>query len=373
MHRHAKAGPMLVLPVVAVLASLVVAGCARSPSGFSPSVIEPTIVPASGQRGSQSAERAFSFEGGRVTLRVPVDRAVYAGSESASKSAVFLGAAPPSDWVPAYYRAFIDEQHQEAFYTAMLDALHAVRRRDGLDSARYVELVTSMAQGLDYRVDPVNLAPKFPIETFGDGYGDCDDKTLLAAALLSRDGYDVAILLFEPEKHVALGIRAPGLDYKGTGYAYVELTEPSLVGVPAEKLAGGVSLASQPEVIRIGSGTEAFTGGTQIAYIQRRLEEVRAAEVRMHGQITREQADLTAQQATLAVQRKAAQGLTDPHAQAAAIQRYNQAVQASNDRVARLNRAIRGYNTLLDAERYVAGHQFARPQVYGRLRSVTIP
>ena len=364
--------PIRALLAGALAAALAASGCALVRGGSS-TVIEPAIVPAANVAGSRTVERAFPFEEQRVTLRVPVDRAVYAGAQSAPKSAVFIGTAPTSDWVPDYYRAFIGEAHQEAFYTATLDALHAIRKRDGLDPARYVELVTSMAQGLTYRTDPVNLAPKFPIETFADGYGDCDDKTLLAAALLSRDGYDVAILMFPPEKHVALGFRAPGLDYKQTGYAYVEVTEPSLVGVPPESLAGGVKLTSQPQVIRIGSGKGAYTAGAQIAYIQRRLADVKAAAEQLGAQIAKEQADVKALQSALSAQKKSVEGIADPLARAAAVSSYNQAVQAANDRVAKLNRAIRTYNALVDVERYVASHRFARPQVYERLRSAQLP
>ena len=181
--------------------------------------------------------------------------------------------------MPGYYRAFIDEKHQEPFYASLLEALRTTRQEKGLEDSRYVELVTSMTQSLEYHTDPGSLAPKFPIETFADGFGDCDDKTLLAASLLAREGYDVAVLLFQPEKHVALGIRAPGLDYRGTGYAYVELTQPSLVGKPAEKLANGIQLTSQPEVIKIGEGTKGYGAGEQIQFIVSRLAEMSAARV----------------------------------------------------------------------------------------------
>lgn len=136
-------------------------GC--SLSGVLPSgVIEPSIVPSAGLQGTETIDRSFSFEAGRVRLQVPVDRAVYAGSEVASRSAIFIGGEPTSGWVPDYYRAFIAEKHQEGFYAALQSALHDVRSRAGLDGSRYVELVTSMVQELRYRTDPNNLAPKSP-------------------------------------------------------------------------------------------------------------------------------------------------------------------------------------------------------------------
>ena len=368
-HRRRSAHAAVAVALLAVLASGITSGC----STFRPTgVLEPNIVPSATQIGSVRIARDFSFEDRGVSLSVPVDQSVYAGSVSAQKSVIFLGGTNPGDWVPAYYRAFVGEPHQTAFYESMARALHQVRDRERLDGSRYVELVTSMVQEMEYRTDPVNLAPKFPIETFGDGYGDCDDKTLVAAAILSRDGYDVAILVFTPEKHVALGIRAPGLDYKQTGYAYVEMTKPSIVGVPAETFAGGVTLTSQPVVIPIGQAKGAYTAGEQVTYIQSRLREVKTSLARMIEQISAYRNDLDERQASLQTAKHAAESAADPASQAAAVQRFNSVVAEYNAIVAKSNDLVRRSNELVDAERFVADHQMDRPKVYERLRSLTL-
>ena len=363
-----RAALAAVLAVALVTASL--SGCSAPKKPFG--VIEPRIVPSSSELGSRTIARDFAFEDIRVQLSVPVDQAVYAGSETAQKSAIFFGGAQPGDWVPGYYRAFVDESHQTAFYASMAQALHQVRDREHLDAARYVELVTSMVQEMEYRTDPVSLAPKFPIETFGDGYGDCDDKTLLAAGLLSRDGYDVAILLFAPEKHVALGIRAPGLDYKNTGYAYVEMTAPSLVGIPTEKLAGGGGLTSQPVVIKIGRSTGAYTEGAQVDYIRTRLQQLRTTLDEMAKEIAAHQAELAGRRAALETAKQTVQAAADPAAQTAAVRRYNTLVDEYNAFVAKSNAFGERSNALAEAERYVAEHRNARPQVYERLRALAL-
>ena len=354
-------------------AVLVSSGCdGILPGEPPPGVIQPSIKPASDSNAPQTITREFAFENMKVKLGVPVAGSVWKGAQSAQKSAIFTGNSRPSDWVPGYYRAFIDEPHQEAFYTALQEATYSVRDREGLDASRYVELVAAMSQTLEYRVDPGSLAPKFPIETFADGAGDCDDKTLLAAGLLARDGYDVAVLLFEPEKHVALGIRAPGLDYKQTGYAYVELTEPSLVGIPAEKLAGDVPLTSQPVVIKVGSGERTYGASEQILYIERRLDDVRGAEERLKAEIASRQTSLEAEQSALKDQLRSLKTIRDPSAANAAIREYNARVKQYNARSAELNRTIARYNMLVELERYVAEHQTSRPQVYERLRAARL-
>jgi hypothetical protein len=354
---------------VAFVGAAAATGCSMLADAMPSSVIQPRIVPSAAQSGSLAVTREFAFENSTVKLSVPVDRAVLAGAASAQKSAVFIGGEQPGDWVGDYYRAFIGEKQQEAFYTAMLQALHQARQQQGLDESRYVDLVASMVQTLEYKTDPGSLAPKFPIETFGNGYGDCDDKTLLAAALLSREGYDVAVLLFEPEKHVALGIRAPGLDYKKTGYAYVEVTGPSLVGVPVERLSGGARLTSQPVVIKVGDGTGAFGAGEQIAYIQQRLRDMAAAEEQLKGMITAQQKELSAGTASLNREREALKAITDPTALQMAVERYNQQVDEFNSLTAKVNQLVARYNGLVEIEKYVASHQTSRPQVYERVRA----
>lgn len=368
-----KRGNVRLLALSLAIAAVMATGCSRLPlGGLIPNVIEPSISPSSAEKGTTSADRSFSFELRRVSLQVPIDAAVYAGSKSAQKSAIFIGGSKPADWVAGYYRAFVAEKHQEPFYATLSTALHSVRDSEKLDSSRYVELVCSMAQELRYQVDPGNLAPKFPIETFGDGYGDCDDKTLLAAALLARDGYDVAILLFTPEKHVSLGIRAPGLDYKQTGYAYVEMTQPSLVGIPPVKLADGTKLTSQPEVIKIGTGDKAFGAGDQITYIQNRLAALRTAETDLRKRVAALNSELQAMQSELDAERSALSGIHDRAQLIAATNTFNSHVAVYNASVAEANRLADRFNALVRIERFVAENQTARPQVYEQLRSARL-
>ena len=87
---------------------------------------------------------------------------------------------------------------------------------DTLDDDEYLELMAVAVQSLPYDTDGTLTAPKFPIETYVDGRGDCDDKSLLLAALLAREGYSVALFYFKPEAHMALGVKGYQCDYKDT-------------------------------------------------------------------------------------------------------------------------------------------------------------
>lgn len=75
--------------------------------------------------------------------------------------------------------------------------------------------------------------PKYPLETLVEKKGDCEDQSILAAALLAALGYKVALLILPV--HVALGVA--GFDDKpgsrvmhpatGLRYLYTETTAPN--------------------------------------------------------------------------------------------------------------------------------------------------
>ncbi|MBO8159553.1 stalk domain-containing protein [Thermosyntropha sp.] len=71
--------------------------------------------------------------------------------------------------------------------------------------------------------------PKYPAETLVEG-GDCEDKSILLAALLKSLGYKTALLIFEGDPgHAAVGVECPGaygsyFAKDGVKYFYIETT-----------------------------------------------------------------------------------------------------------------------------------------------------
>lgn len=82
-----------------------------------------------------------------------------------------------------------------------------------------VDFVLSFVQSLPYTLDDVTTGydefRRYAIETLIEGGGDCEDTTILAAAILSGLGESTA-LIFTPG-HIALGVSG---DFKGTAFAY---------------------------------------------------------------------------------------------------------------------------------------------------------
>jgi hypothetical protein len=98
---------------------------------------------------------------------------------------------------------------------------------------------------------------QYPYVSFGyTSSGVCSDRSVALAWLLSRLGYDSAILWFNGGpygSHMATGIRvndsAP-YNFQKTGYALLEISDPAVPTAAANVDSGSVT------VIKVGSGTQ---------------------------------------------------------------------------------------------------------------------
>lgn len=351
---HAAIHMRTVALALVVIAALAAGGCTI---GFPEGVVYPSITPGAGEPTPVTHE--FVFEGAPVTVSVMVDGGLYSGASAAVKTVTRFGNARENDWIEDYYPAFVNEENQAPFIDDALAAFRAVRDSRGLDQDRYAELLTVFAQSLTYETDPVDLSPKFPVETFVEGKGDCDDKALLLAALLSREGYDVAILLFESEEHVALGIRSAGDGYRGTGYDFVETTAPAFIGMVPDSFAGGITLTSQPRVFGVDSGTAGYGAGSQVSAI---LEKRRSA-IELGKQLAAEVQTADANLAELERQVVSSRATLDGLKSAGQISDHNSRVDGYNTLVESYNRAAAERNAL--AERYNALTQVDRLVIEG--------
>ncbi|MHB1016944.1 MAG: hypothetical protein ACYC2X_03500 [Coriobacteriia bacterium] len=326
------------LSILALLLAIASGCSAVLPDG----VIYPSITPDAAASEPHIVDVTFTFEQQPVAFTVRVDGALYAGASAADKQVIRFGNARANDWIEDYFPAFITEEHQAPFYDALIAEFRTVRDQRGLDSDRYAELMTAYVQSITYHVDPADLSPKFPVETFVEAMGDCDDKTLLLAALLSREGYDVAVLMFEPEEHVALGIRSADIGYRDTGYAFVETTVPGYIGQVPESLEGGVVLASEPRVFAIEGGQTAYGAGAQVATILAARERAVAEAARIASEITAADAALESLEASVQATREELETLKSQ----GRIAEYNARVDGYNSLVAEYNRELEVRNSL---------------------------
>jgi len=320
---------------------LLAAGCLFS----RPEAIYPSIHPVEVQGGTyRDVGMSFSFEGAERSISIPVNGTVYYGAQQADKEAILSRDLPDSVFIPAYYLAFLDDPNQEGFFRDLAGAFRDLRARDSLDDDEYLELMTVAVQSIPYDTGGTLTPPKFPIETYVDGKGDCDDKSLLLAGLLAREGYSVALLYFGPESHMAIGVKGNSCEYRGTGYGYVATTNLSFVGVPTAQLAGGVNLTSIPLVIPVGNGTRLYGECQETMAIGDAMEGAKARADTLSGDL----AALTQRMDALRSQGKVAG--------------YNQLVS-------QYRAMVEEYDSDAGAYDYIVEHQDDRKGTYAWLRA----
>jgi hypothetical protein len=317
-------------------------------------VITPQIDPVAQPLPQLVANHSFPFEGATVEVTIPINNSVYQGALQADQEITVYGNVSENTWIADSYRAMITDPAQDDFYRDLTGEFNKIRVRNDLSDDEYLELMAVYVQSLQYEADTDNPA-KYPIETAMDGAGDCEDKSLLLAGLLSHEGYQVALFSFGPEDHMAVGVGSDSYLYKNTGYAFVETTVYSYVGVPTTTLAGGVVLRSDPVVIPIGNGTKVYTSGNETSYLedivvltQNRIEE-------MEPQLNASAQDLDAKQArisSLEAQMVLMKSRGD-------LQGYNSQVSAHNALVTDYNTELGGYRrTLALYQNYVQIHNY---------------
>jgi hypothetical protein len=306
-------------------------------------VVAPRIIPVENAAVPTPPLYHFPFEHSTITLTIPVNGSVFAGAKAADKEVTIYGNVSEPEWVARTYLSMMNDQNQEEFYRDLLFRFREIREQNALTDDEYVELMTVFVQSIQYETVGQNPV-KFPVETFMDKSGDCDDKSLLLGALLAREGFRVALFSFFTESHMAVGITCPGTDYKHTGYAYIETTNFSFAGIPPDGLTGGIVLKSEPVVISLGNGTKTYQSCVQTSYLDQMY--------RMSGQKFFE---LSGEAGAM---KKELQELSD----ARNINGYNRRVPVYNDLIDTMKQYAEIHN-------YILTHQYDRKGTYDWVKS----
>jgi hypothetical protein len=334
---------VLVILAGMVLAPVLLAGCTGGIPFIHPPVVYPELSPEPGQGELLTPEYRFRFEHGEYSLRVPVDRGVYEAALSQDKRArIYDASVGEEEWTRGLYKAMIIDPAEDTMYDQVLSGFREIRDEEGLDTDEYLELITAFVQQLPYLT--VNgTDPKYPVETLVEGTGDCDDKSLLLAGLLAREGYRVSLLYFPDEQHMAVGVGATEGTFRDTGLAYVETTNLSLVGIPVSELEGGATLNSDPLTITVREEGILYTRCNETGFIRAERDEAEETVARIGpllDQTSREMEDLSDR-------------IDTGNNEMQALRREGR-VSAYNSRVAEYNGLVAEYNQLLDRYRTLA-------------------
>ncbi len=232
---------------------------------FSHTLFEmPRVVPDNSSPAPVNATSTFRFQNDSVTVSVFVNGSVYAAAKKTFRGSVLLG--NPDTINEQFYGAMINDPTQEILYRDLIGQFRTIRTERNLTDDEYLELMTAYVQMLPYKSGG-NSPPKYPVELVADNMGDCDDKAILLAGLLAREGYPTALFKFGPESHMALGVGSDAFPYKSTNYTYIEAMVPSFIGRPSFHIVEKRPLKSDPLVIPVSNGTHLYHSGNETSYI----------------------------------------------------------------------------------------------------------
>lgn len=126
------------------------------------------------------------------------------------------------------YAAYVFDSADDSFVTDV--ATRVLAEMSTVSDVQRINLLASFVQSFRYAPDdPSNETceyPRYPVETVREQQGDCEDKAILAAALLQSQGYNVSLLRLP--NHMAVGVALnhtlPEYQYYIDRYYFLETT-----------------------------------------------------------------------------------------------------------------------------------------------------
>lgn len=171
-------------------------------------------------RFSTSWTKYFGFSD-EWTWEIPVPLTYYLYYASADRPSHY------SEWT-----SMVKDSYGEPLIAKTVECINTVAYKHDFTEKQKIEFTVAFIQSLPYVPDEVSASadeyPKYPAETLITNGGDCEDTSILAAALLRKMGYRVALLILPNARHAAVGVAGPfsGFYYEkdGVKYYYLETT-----------------------------------------------------------------------------------------------------------------------------------------------------
>ena len=361
------------LPAALILIFLSASGCTNSIFHFNDADY-PSIDHGDETPEYISVEDTFSFQDSEVSVKFFVDTILYEDAKNADKSVYLYDDLSDDEWSSEYYRSFVGNEYMDEVYEAVLGSLRQVRDRMSLDDDEYAELLSVYVQSIPYQTDDVLTDPRYPVEIVYDNYGDCDDKSILLAGLLLKEGYDVALFEFDDEEHMNVGIRSSGCQYRDTGYASIETTEVNLIGWEKIEIGDDVLLDSDPLVITFDNeGGLWYTSCGEVQEIYDAFESSAESCEDLSARIEKGEAELDSLEAEINSLNK----MLDQLKKNGQVSQYNSKVQSYNSKVNTYNQKADALQSLVDEYNECVGvyntileKQYDRKGLYEYVRSL---
>ncbi|MBN1432874.1 MAG: hypothetical protein JW931_08900 [Methanomicrobiaceae archaeon] len=319
-------------------------------------------------------EDSFSFQDREVSIKYYIDRVLYEDAKNTDKYVYLYDEIPDDEWSAAYYRSFVENEYMDEVYDAILISLRQVRDGMSLDDDEYAELISVYVQSIPYKTDNVLTDPKYPVEIVYDDSGDCDDKSILLAGLLLKEGYDVVLFEFGSDEHMNVGIKSPGCQYKYTGYAIIETTDINLIGWERIEIGDDILLDSAPLVISLGGEEgDSYSACSQVQEIYDAFEASSASCGKLASQIEKGEAELDALEDEIHAMNDRLEQMRnqgDISGYNSYVPVYNSKVNIYKDKSEDLQSLVNRYNECVGVHNKILEQQYDRKGLYEYIQSL---
>lgn len=146
---------------------------------------------------------------------------------------------------PENYNKYVEDENNLDAVKQVVSIVRECKLQAGYSEHDTVlEAINFVQKNIEYKSDietkGMEEYPRYPIETLLDGCGDCEDTSILLAAIIKEMNYEVILLAYDD--HMAVGIQGGEgqygtfFEYEGQKYFYVETTANGwrIGDVPAE-------------------------------------------------------------------------------------------------------------------------------------------
>lgn len=172
------------------------------------------------------------------------------------------------------YKGFVSSYPEDKTLSNIIQKIKDKGAKLELSKDETADLATCFVQNIPYDKEKAklvlsgkSLSPgsgkdtwgRFPYETLYDNKGICTDKSYLESAILKELGYGVALLTFDSERHMAVGVKTPE-KYSSYGgkYSYLETTNTGYVVGVVPAIDRNIGGAKKAEIEKARGGKNNF-------------------------------------------------------------------------------------------------------------------
>lgn len=201
----------------------------HAPVHLDPRILYPVIIPIQSESEPIPVTITFPYGDREHTIHLDLNRSLYQGAKASYKGSLSNEGRETDSVIDqaGFYSAVIHEPYEQSLIGNISYELRKILNE--YPGGSFVDIATAFVRASEPDLTSTEL--HYPIETIANGKSDCDDRTVLLASLLSREGYNVAVLQF-PD-HVVLGVTDEREEYKGSGYTVIDPTQslpPGVIG-----------------------------------------------------------------------------------------------------------------------------------------------